>query len=146
MRLFLLCGLFFLLIPANAEIYKWVDAQGQVHYDDKPPVDSQKKLMNINEKSNAVRAISDDRAEKRKKLLEAIEEDRDKKKEKAAEAAKKKQKLTRQCHEAKDQLKNYKSAGYLYDLDKNGNRINFSEEQKKKVITSLEKQISEHCK
>jgi len=129
-----------------AEIYKWVDKNGRVHYDDKPPVTGQKELMNINEESNAVKGLSEDRAEKRKKLLDAIDEDRQQKKEKEAKAKKKKKKLTKQCHHARDSLKSYERSSSVYDLDKDGNRITLPGSVRDKIIANLKKKIAENCK
>lgn len=39
--LILLCGFTF---PAAAQVYKWVDAQGQSHYSDNPPLQSGKNI------------------------------------------------------------------------------------------------------
>ena len=137
-----------MLMPALgvAEIYKWVDKNGRVHYDDKPPVTGQKELMNINEESNAVKGLSEDRAEKRKKLLDAIDEDRQQKKEKEAKAKKKKKKLTKQCHHARDSLKSYERSSSVYDLDKDGNRITLPGSVRDKIIANLKKKIAENCK
>ena len=136
------------LLPLNAagDIYKWVDKNGRVHYDDKPPVTGQKELMNIDEESNAVKGISADRADKRKKLLDAIDEDRQLKKDKDAKAKKKKQKLTRQCHNAKDSLKTYQRSTSVYDLDKDGNRVTLPGSVREKIIANLKKKIAENCK
>ena len=144
--LYFLLILIMLPLPGGAEIYKWIDANGRVHYDDKPPVSGQKKLMDINEQSNTVKAISDDRAEKRRKLLNAIDEDRQLKKDEEAKAKKKKTKLIKQCHNAKDSLKSYQRSSSVYDLDKDGNRVTLPGSVRDKIIANLKKKIAENCK
>jgi len=144
--IYLLLALMLLPVTSNAEIYKWVDKNGRVHYDDKPPVTGQKELMNINEESNAVKGLTDDRAEKRKTLLDAIDEDRQLKKEKEAKAKKKKTKLNKQCHRAKDGLKRYERSASVYDLDKDGNRVTLPGSVRDKIIADLKKKIAENCK
>ena len=81
MKLFLhvlLMALFCLSTATQAEIFKWVDKNGQVHYDDKPPLHNKnsKQVMDVNENKNSVDPLSNQRADKRKKLLDAIDEDR----------------------------------------------------------------------
>jgi len=133
-------------VEAFADIYKWVDENGRIHYDDKPPLTNKKELMNINEENNAVKAISDDRADKRKKLLDAIDEDRQKKKEQEEKDKKKKAKLTKRCHHARDSLKSYERSASVYDLDKDGNRVTLPGSVRENIIAKLKKQIEQNCK
>ena len=146
MRVILFFCLLYFVPSVNAEIYKWVDEHGRVHYDDKPPVAAQKKLMDINEESNAVRSISESRAEKRKKLLDAIDEDRQLKKEQEAKDKKKKAKMLKQCHVARDNLKLYQRSHSVYDLDKDGNRVTLPSSARDQVIANIKKQIKQYCK
>lgn len=141
----MLCLLYFVPV-VKAEIYKWVDQHGRVHYDDKPPATNKKELMNINEEKNAVRAISESRAEKRKKLLDAIDEDRELKKQQEEKDKKKKAKFLKRCHVARDNLKIYQRSRSVYDLDKDGNRVTLPSSARDQVIANLEKQIQQYCK
>lgn len=145
---FIYCFLFSVFsFSVQAGVYKWVDKDGRVHYGDKPPLENKaNKEMTINEKSNAVRGLSHDRLEKRKKLLGAIDEDRKLKKEADVKAKKKKEKLSRQCHTAKDALKNYQQSSYVYDLDKDGNRVVLPSTARDGIISRLQKQIAKNCK
>jgi len=131
---------------SSAEIYKWVDEHGRVHYDDRPPVTGQKQLMDINEESNAVKSIPENRAEKRRKLLDAIDEDRQLKKELEAKEKKKKAKMLKQCHVARDNLKLYQRSRSVYDLDKDGNRVTLPSSARDQVIANIKKQIQQFCK
>ena len=146
MRLILVFCLLYFVPSVNAEIYKWVDAQGRVHYDDKPPLAGQKQLMDINEESNAVKAIPESRAEKRRKLLDAMDEDRKLKKEQEAKEKKKKAKFLKQCHVARDNLKLYQRSHSVYDLDKDGNRVTLPSSARDQVIANIKKQIKKYCK
>lgn len=42
MRLILMLSLLLCCLPTSAEIYKWVDKDGRVHYSDSPPEETQK--------------------------------------------------------------------------------------------------------
>ena len=146
MRVVLVFCMLSFVSSVNAEIYKWVDEHGRVHYDDKPPITSQKQLMDINEESNAVKSIPENRAEKRRKLLDAIDEDRQLKKEQEAKEKKKKAKFLKQCHIARDNLKLYQRSNYVYDLDKDGNRVALPSSARDQVIANIKKQIEQYCK
>lgn len=136
----------FFSLPCQAEIYKWTDSNGTIHYDDKPPLKNKKQLMNIREENNSVDAVSGDRLKKRKKLLEAMDEDRKLKKDEAAKKKKKKAKLMKQCNNVRDSLKSYQRSSYVYDLDKDGNRVALPSSARDGVIARLKKQITENCK
>jgi hypothetical protein len=131
--------------PAMAEIYKWVDEQGRVHYSDKAVEDSEP--MNVpSEKKQSSSASSVDRKQRRQRLLQAFEEDRATRKQQADEVRQKKAKLSRQCVVAKDQLRGMQRSNRLYDLDKSGNRVYLSDEQRRKATARLSAEIKKHCK
>ena len=44
---FLLIALLALLLAAGADIYRWTDAQGKVHYSDSPPPEAKAKQLKI---------------------------------------------------------------------------------------------------
>jgi len=129
---------------AHAEVYKWTDDRGKVHYSDQPVENSQQ--LQVNESRSPAPAVSSEqREERRRKLLQALEEDRanrEQQKEKQKQVAARRQ---RQCVLAKDRLKNYEGANTLYDLDSKGNRVTLSDAQRKKAIDQLRSQIEQNC-
>lgn len=130
--------------PCSAEIFKWYDEKGQVHYGDKPVNNSQPVEIDDRSFSGAM-DTSARRSEQRQKLLDAMEEDRQKKNKEQAKQEKQEAKNKRQCIRARDRLLRFEKAGSLYNLDENGNRVTLSEEQKKKTIEDLRKNIELHC-
>ncbi len=131
----------------NAEIFKWIDKKGKVHYGDKPISGSTQ--LNISErklKPSVFNKNNETREERRRRLIDAMTEDRLEKKEIKLKAKKKKAKRNRRCVLAKDQLRQYRQAGSLYDFDRNGNRYDLSEDAHKKSISDLEKLIKKNCK
>ncbi|GAB7125803.1 hypothetical protein JCM19000A_03100 [Silvimonas sp. JCM 19000] len=51
----MLCGL---AVAAQAQIYKWKDADGSVHYSDQPPTNAQTRSQVVNVKAQAVSGYS----------------------------------------------------------------------------------------
>ncbi len=129
----------------KAEIYKWVDEQGRVHYGDKA-VDNSEPMNVPSEKKQSSSASPEDRKERRQRLLQAFEEDRAARKQQAEEVRQKKAKLSRQCVVAKDQLRGMQRSNRLYDLDKSGNRVYLSDEQRRNATARLSAEIKKHCK
>lgn len=127
-----------------AEIYKWVDEQGRTHYGDKSVENSEQ--LNITTKKSGNSNSSSDRAERRQRLIDTIDEDNARKKETKDKKRKEKKKRERNCAIAKDKLTRMERAGYLYDLDKDGNRVIISNEERKKETSGLRKNIKKYCK
>ena len=142
-----LISITFLVLLASApqaEIYKWVDEQGRTQYGDKAIDKSEKIEVDTQKKGNIKSSKS--REEKRQNLIDAFNEDRTRENENKAKLKKKRKKLERGCAVSKDQLRRYERAGYLYDLDKDGNRIVIDDEERKKDTESLRKRIKKYCK
>lgn len=133
----------FLSVNAYAEIYKWKDAQGKVHYGDKPVVGGEQ--LNIKKTAVANPGNKQSREERRRKLIESFDEDRKDKKEKQAKKRKERAKLNAQCGRAKDTLRRYKEASGLYDVDKDGKRKFISNENREKIIRKTQLDIKKHC-
>ena len=131
-------------LPAQAEIYKWTDEKGNVHYGDKPIVNSEEIL--IPEKINVQsRVTMQEREEKRKRLLESFAEDRADKKEQQEKQEIKKKKLNRQCITARDRLKTYQKSSRLYDLNEKGERVILSDKARQQAVNQLSAEIDKHC-
>ena len=47
MKTFCTCIALLLALPAHAEVYKWTDANGKVHYGDQPPVSSKTRTLDV---------------------------------------------------------------------------------------------------
>ena len=127
----------------KAEIYKWVDDQGDTHYGDKPVKDSQEINVDTDKKGHITPAKH--REEKRRNLLETYDDDNARRAEKDAKNKKKKDDLKRRCERTKDQLRRYERARYIYDYDKDGNKIILSDDQRAKDTNSLRQSIKKNC-
>ena len=134
-----------LAFPAQAEIFKWVDQDGNVHYGDKPVENSQQ--LQISEESESAAGLSmEERRERRNKLLQAFDEDREQQNKQKAREKKQKERMQRNCLYARDRLKNYQKAGRLYRLDKDGNRVILSDAERQGSTERLKAEIKKYCK
>ncbi len=125
-----------------AEVYKWVDEQGKVHYGDRPLPGAQSvRLKDVPE----VTPIAGEREEKRERLLQVFQEQRQEKREQAEAQKKQKEERERNCNLAKDQLRNYERAGYIYDIDKKGNRVIYDEEKQAAAIQQARDAVKQWC-
>ncbi len=129
---------------AGAQIYKWVDEQGNIHYGDKPIVNSEEMDIDVKKKGNL--KVSGTREENRQKLLNAYAEDQQRKNKEKEKLKKKKKKRQEHCMRSKDNLKTYERASSLYNLDKEGNRVTMSNDEREKATATLKKYLKKYCK
>lgn len=147
-RHFSLCMLLCLL-PAtgaiSADVYKWTDEAGRVHYGDKPP-DSNALPVEIRE-SPPVERDREKRRQKRDRLLEIFDEDRRRKMEKEEAARREKDKRARACAKARERLRKVVDAGFLYEKtgDPKNPRI-LTEDERQAETDRLRKQVGKWCR
>ena len=140
-----ICVLWALLVPAIAQVYKWVDEKGVTHYGERAP--QGKKAQEVEQRlanpgpapgKAAQPGWKEQDLEFRRRRIEAEQtEAKDKQQESSQRRA---------CNQAHDQLAQMKSARGLYRLDDKGERVFQSDEERKVSIARLEQLISERCR
>lgn len=127
--LFLLTLMF--TLSANAQVYRWVDDQGRVHYSDTPPPSEQAEALDIESGERAPAA--DD----------AADDEENETKEAPTPAA---QTLAdKRCELAKITLVSYRSADSLLKTDEEGNEQTLSDEEKAAAIKQAEANVAARC-
>ena len=113
---------------AYAEIYKWVDENGKVHYTQTPPGNSAEK-MDIKEQETTTTTVpgqqnqSPSSLENQKKYSDYLEQERLERKEKREQKKQEKAEARSKCHSVRAQLGDMEQGGILYyELDENGER------------------------
>ncbi len=132
-----------------ADVYKWIDEDGQVHYGHKTENKNAKKIEIKNryiDSGNSTAPLSaEERVDKQKRFLNALEADN---KSIAEEKRKKKEqaelKISR-CNASRDQLKRYENSGALYDLDEKGNRILLNKKQYEQAMAQARARVEKWC-
>jgi len=143
-RIILLLAITF-AFSVNAEVYKWQDEQGNTHYGDRP--DNGQAATEMDVKDATVKTeVGGERAETRDKLLQSMEEDRLEKKELREKQRKQAKRDRARCNSLRDKLRRMSSASGVYRLDKDGNRVFMSNEQRSKSEASLRKRMSKVCR
>ena len=120
MRAFILLLILYPLLT-QADIYRWVDEQGNVHYGDRPAHDTDAEALELEERSVNT-DIGEDRQEYRDRLLEAMQEDREAiRDERQRQAAEKRERAAR-CASLKERYRRIRGASGIYRTDKDGQR------------------------
>lgn len=144
-----LLGLIVLNGVAHAEIFKWVDANGKVHYSDRK-INNQAQTLNMKTGASTLDQTSDDIEQRlmyQQKYVNYLQSERLERKEKrqqAQQAADKKKKL---CAALTDQLKSYNQGKYRwYELDDaSGERKYLTDDQIEAKKQELQTEIKSNC-
>lgn len=134
-----------LLVPASAQVYKWVDEKGVTHYGERPP--QGRKAKEVGERlANPAPAPGkrvqpswkDKELEFRSRRIEAEQ----------AQARQKQQQTEnlKACNRARDRLARMKTASGMYRLNDKGERVYQSDAENKAATGNLERQIAQHCR
>ena len=145
---FVLC--LFLFLPVQAEVYKWTDEYGQVHYSDTPPSEEtpgyQLRPSGSAGNTSTQESLTDaERRARQKKLSNSLETDRREKEQ--ADARRKEQQAKREhnCKVARKEASASKRANLIYDYDQQGNRVYYSEAKKQRYLESLRAEVRKWC-
>ena len=134
-----------LLVPASAQVYKWVDEEGKTHYGERPPQGKTAKEVEqrlANPGAPPRKAAAPDWKEKELEFRgRRIEAEQAQAKQEQQEAANR-----QACNQTRDRLAQMKSARRTYRLDGKGERVYQSEEENRAAIAQLERLLSERCR
>lgn len=141
--LFVLC--LSLPLAATAQVYKWTDASGQVHYSDQPPSDQAQAIKGAPAPSEDASAAQQALAEK-DLAFKKRQADAAKAKEKAdkdAEAARMNQ---QNCERALRDLAALDQSGRTYTSGPYGQRNYMTDQQRADSRANAERFMAEHCR
>lgn len=125
-------------VCANAEVYRWTDANGKVHFGDKKKGASAENITEKVSKTNV-----DTSTAEHQKLESVFRKENDADREYKKQQAQPDPELLRRCAEAKDYLKDIN--GRVQFIDDNGNPVKVTEAERKQKVKDMQQQISERC-
>jgi hypothetical protein len=147
-------------LPASAQMYKWVDSSGQVHYSDKPPPSNVKteELRSPTQAAGAPASTAEggankDAAKSGPKSL--AEQDQAFRKRQADEAKAQQEQAKKDaeahdraenCTRAKAALANLELGGRQTRIDANGERVFLSDQEITQATAQAQKEAAELCK
>jgi hypothetical protein len=128
----------------SAETYRWVDAQGQVHFEDRSQAQSGRDARSYRPPAAAAEDPQQ-RLDKTRKLLNAYQAERQQAREQQEEQKQELAKRTRQCAIARDKLRQYQQYGGIYRLDDDGKRVYLSDQERDVLIKRSQDEIARWC-
>ncbi len=127
---------------STADVYRWTDENGKVHFGDRPPPATETKAI------DTPIVNSDSSARLNRPLTKMLDQERqaqaDKQKQRQAKQAESKKRQQALCQKARKKLKTFK--GRVAFVKKDGSEVKVSENERRKLASNLEKQIRKNCK
>lgn len=132
-----------LLLPglAAAEIYRWTDANGQVHFGQRPAAVGAEKVEvkpQVVERDQLTR----EREERTNRFYDARREEQA---QASAVAAENQAKRAEECRELRNKLASIPEGRSYYRKEANGERSYYSDEQVDTARQQLQSRVSERC-
>ncbi len=129
------------------EIYKWIDENGNVHYEDRPSgaaseerIDITYRRTNRGAVQKRVQSRLDAQASREEQQSVAAAAAREAADNEAAEAERQKA-----CERSRARLETYLQSRRLYRTDDNGERVYLDDEQCAEARRKAEEQVTEFC-
>jgi len=147
MNVFCKCLLIALLLfgqlSVHAEVYRWVDEKGQVHFGDQAREASTRAIKPHS--SPPTQGNQQQRMQKTRKLLNAYQIERQQAREQKAKQKQQAEKRKRDCIQARDNLRNYTNYGNIYNLGEDGKREYLSEQERAALVQRSRETVARLC-
>ncbi len=134
-----------------ADIYKWTDEQGVVHFGDRPDntensATQPATLYKVPKNNTAnVSSSNKERAIKQQKLLDSFQADRRAKKELRDKKRKQAKNKKYNCQVATDKLKRYQNASKIYVRNEVGEKVYLDDKQRQQETELMNQQMIKWC-
>ena len=132
-----------MLVPAfaSAEIYRWTDAQGRVHFSEKPGVTGAEQVEvkpQVVERDDATR-------EREQRTQQYFDARREEKASADIRAAAARAERNKECSELRSNLAQIQRGGRYFTTDANGERSYIDEAEVEAARSRLSSRIAERC-
>ena len=146
----LLCFFFCFVfsVAASAQIYKWTDENGKVHYSDKAPEKqlSVEKIKLRKEQKPNQKSDSERRSlENTQRFLKVLEEEKAIKRKKEKEQAKKREKTRAYCQRLEKEISIYKKGYAIVRYGQDGGHEYLTDEEIAVQMSNFEQKWKENC-
>lgn len=130
--------------PVGAQVYKWVDSQGNVQYSDRPPPGGAQKATTLKTPPPAAAVTP----APQKSITEQELEFRQRKAEEAEAAAKARKEVdmrAQNCTNARGNLSTYTDGGRVVRFNAQGEREYLSDDERAREIERWQREVNRWC-
>ncbi len=134
-------------VSSQAKIYKWTDANGQVHYTAQPPAQTKQRIKATNIEDQIKAKAGKYRAPKNatKAVATDIEPKSDSENKNEEDLAGPDKQLIKYCDGQRNNLKQLKKNFRNIWIDAKGKKTNLTQEQRKEKVAMLQNEINSNC-
>lgn len=129
----------------QAEIYKWVDASGKVHFSDKAPLQQKPQKIDIDVGPVEVDPELEQYRQRNRALLKVWDTERDQKQKRYTEKRQQLAQRRQRCARMQREYDASRRAGYLYVPSRDGERKIYSDAQRTKYEQRLDDYLRNSC-
>lgn len=142
----LLCATATMYLPASAgTVYRWVDAQGHVHYSQTPPKNSKVQAKTVDVSPPPPDQTTLTRTKKMERAVKDRNEAQQEQAEKAQEAEKKKAAQQKACQAARERLQRFTASRIVASRDKQGKVVYSSGDDLVKLREQQQAKVDKLC-
>jgi hypothetical protein len=130
---------------ASGEAYNWLDANGDVHYGDRPPASGADARSMAPPPAPSMDDDHEQRTLLQQRLLEAIDAERAEHERSKAEASAARRERAQQCEQAELNLARFERANIIYMNDESGGRVYMSDDARREAAANARLWLARHC-
>lgn len=145
MKLCLMILFLLLSLPTTAGVYKWIDANGQVHFGDRPPAEKPAEEVTINTAPPGKDAAANERIRKMNEFLDQRQAEREVRQAEEAKSQRQAEMHDARCRKFRAQLKHMASVSTFYNLNQKGERVFVSEEDNARIRERFSQRVRQTC-
>jgi hypothetical protein len=128
-----------------AGVYKWTDANGQVHFGDRPPAEKTAEEVTINAEPPGKDAAASERIRKMNEFLGQRQAEREVRQAEEAKIQRRAEMQEARCRKLKAQLKHMASVSTFYNLNEDGEKVFVSEEDNTRIRERFSQRVRQAC-
>lgn len=130
-------------LTAQAELYRWTDADGKVHFSDRKPDAAQTQGAEVTEEEIKAINIQDSKAASEAMRQVFPDESHPPVQENSERERELAERKEAHCREAREYLR--KVSGRVQFIDKDGKMVHVSERERQERQAEMETYVKEHC-
>lgn len=145
-----LAGLSFLMLAvvAQADVFRWVDANGRVHFSDKAPAHQKVETLTLPEADATVAApdiSEEERKQRQQRLVQALEEERLAKAQHKAELKQKEVEHQAHCERFRNRMQRLQSSTHVYSENKDGTVTYWKDAEADRYKADMNSRLQQEC-
>lgn len=130
-----------------AEVYQWTDAEGRVHFGDRPPQEAKARELRI-QQPQKLNSDAEDHAARMEQLdnfFQRRQEEREKQAQAVAEQKARAAEREQACQQMLAELKHMERISMFYELNEEGERVFLDDETGDRFRREYRAKYEKHC-